>query len=44
MQYIHVLLDIAKLADFQSKIADINRTHGMCYVIDIFFGSFLGKA
>ena len=43
MQSIHVFLDIAKFADFWWKIADVSRTHGMCHVIKIFFGSFLSK-
>ena len=36
-------LDIAKFADFRRKIADVNRTQGVCHVIHIFFGSSLGK-
>ena len=43
MQSIHVFLDIAKSADFPWKTADFSRTQGMCHVIHIFFGSFLGK-
>ena len=37
------ILDIAKFADFLWKIADASRTHGMCHVIHVFFGSFSGK-
>ena len=36
-----VSLDIIKLADFWYKKANVNRTHGVCYVIHIFFGSTL---
>ena len=44
MQSISVSLDITKFADFQWKNADFIRTQGdVCHVIDIFFGSFLGK-
>ena len=43
MQSIHVFLDIAKFADFRWKIADASGTQGVCHVIHIFFGSFLGK-
>ena len=38
-----VFLDIRKLADFWYKKANINRTHDVCYVIHIFFGSTLGN-
>ena len=44
MQFIPVFLDIEKFADFRSKIADVSGTQGVCHVIHIFFGSFLGKA
>ena len=43
MQSIHVFLDIAKFADFRWKIPDVSRAQGMCHVIYIFLGSFLGK-
>ena len=43
MQSIHVFLGIDKFADFWRKIADVSRNHGVCHVIHIFFGSFLGK-
>ena len=42
MQSMFVFLDITKFADFQSKNADVSRTHE-CHVIHIFFGSSLGK-
>ena len=38
-----VFLDTAKLADFQWKNADVSRTQGVCHVINISFGSSLGK-
>ena len=38
-----VFLDITKCADFPWKHADVSRTHGICHVINIFFGSSLGK-
>ena len=41
-QSISVFLDIAKVADFRWKNADISRTQGECHVIHIFFGSSLG--
>ena len=44
MQYISVFLDVAKFADFWWKNAGVSRTHGVCHVIHIFFGSSLGKA
>ena len=40
---ISVFLDIAKFADFGRKNADVSRTQGLCCVIQIFFGSSLGK-
>ena len=43
MQSISVFRDIAKFADFRGKIADVDRTQGECHVIQIFFGSSLGK-
>ena len=43
MQSISVFPDITKVADFRRKNADVNRTQGVCHVIYIFFGSFLGK-
>ena len=42
MHSLHVFLHIAKYADFRQKITNISRTQGMCNVIHIFFGSFLG--
>ena len=42
MQSVSVFLDIAKIADFQLKNADVSRTHRMCHVIHIFRSS-LGK-
>ena len=44
MQSISVFLDIAKFADFWLKNADTSKTQGDCHVIDISFGSPLGKA
>ena len=43
MQSISVFLDITKFADCRWKNADVSRTNGVCHVIDIFFGSSLGK-
>ena len=43
MQSIQVFLDIAKLADFLWKVADVSMTHEICHMIHIFFGSSLGK-
>ena len=43
VQSLSVFLDIAKLADLQSKNADVSRTQQLCHVIDIFFGSSLVK-
>ena len=43
MQSISVFSDIAKFADFQWKSADVSITQGMCHMIHIFLGSFLGK-
>ena len=43
VQSISVFLDIAKIADFRWKNADVSRTEGLCHVIHIVFGSFLGK-
>ena len=39
MQSISVLLDIAKIADFWRKNADVNRIKGVRHVIHIVFGS-----
>ena len=43
MQSIHVFPGIAKFAQFHLKIADVSRTPGVSSVIQIFFGSLLGK-
>ena len=43
MQSRSVFLDIAKFADFRQKNADLSGTQGVCYVIQIFFGSSLCK-
>ena len=43
MESISVFLDIAKLAVFRRKHADVSRTKGLYRVIHIFFGSSLGK-
>ena len=37
------IFDIAKFVNFQRKNADASRNQGVCHVIDIFFGSSLGK-
>ena len=42
MQSISVSLDIC-ISDFCRKNADVNRTQGVCHVIQICFGSSLGK-
>ena len=44
MQSRAVFLDIAKVADFRWKNADVSRTQNVCHVIYFFFGSSLGKA
>ena len=36
MESISEFLDIAKIADFWSKNADVSRTQGVCHVIHIF--------
>ena len=43
MQSIPVFVDIAKFANFQWKNADVSRTQGVCHMIYVFFGSYLGK-
>ena len=43
MQFISVFPDIAKFADFRWKNAEVNRTQGVCHVIQIFFESSFGK-
>ena len=43
MQSVFVFLDITKFADFREKNADVRRNQGLCYVIQIIFGSSLGK-
>ena len=43
MQFISVFLDIAKIADFWWKSADVSRPQGLCHVIYMFFESSLGK-
>ena len=35
--------DRTKFSDFRWKIADVSRSQGVCHMIHIFFGSFLGK-
>ena len=37
------LLKCKQVVDLQLKDADISRTHELCHVIYIFFGSSLGK-
>ena len=37
------LFNIVKFADFWLKNADVSRTHGVCHVIHITFGSSLGN-
>ena len=41
MQFIGVLLDIAKLADFRWKNADRSNIQWKCHVIHLFFASSL---
>ena len=41
MESIPVSFGIAKFVDFRRKNADVSKTHGVCHVIDIFFGSSL---
>ena len=43
VQSIFLFLDITKVADFWWKNADISRSQGVCHMIYIFFGTFLGK-
>ena len=43
MQFMSLLLDITKDADFWWRNADVNRTQGVCQVLYMFFGSSLGK-
>ena len=43
MQPISLFVDTTKFADFQWENAGVSRTQGVCHVIDIFFGSSLGK-
>ena len=43
MQYLSVILNITKVADFSKKNADVSRTHGVCQMIYTFFGYSLGK-
>ena len=43
MQSLFVFSDIAKVADFHRKNADVSRTQGVCHMIHTFFGSFLGR-
>ena len=43
MQSISAFLHIAKVADFQLKNADVDRTQGVRHVIYIFLGSSLGN-
>ena len=43
MQSISLFLHIRKIVDFRWEDADVGRTQGMCHMIQLFFGSFLGK-
>ena len=43
MQFIYVFLDIAKLADFLSKNADVSRTERVRHVSHIIFEFSTGK-
>ena len=43
MQSISTFLNIAKFTDFCWKNADAGRTQGLLHVINIFFGSSVGK-
>ena len=42
MESASVFFDIRKVADFRLKNVDASRTNGVCHIIYIFFGSFLG--
>ena len=42
-QSISVFLDITKFADFWWENANVNRTQGVCNMIDVLFRSSLGK-
>ena len=44
MQSITWFLNITKFSDFLWKNANGSGTQGVCHVIHVFFGSFLGKA
>ena len=44
MQSTSVFLDIKQFDNFRRKNADVSRTQGVCHVMDMFFGSSLGKA
>ena len=43
IQSMPLFLDIAKLADFRWKNADVNKTQGVSHIIYIFVGSSLSK-
>ena len=43
MYNLSIFFDMAKLADFRRKNADVSRTQGAHHVIYIFLGSSLGK-
>ena len=43
MQSISIFLYTAKFADFRWKNSGVSRTHGVCHVIHMFYGSSLGK-
>lgn len=39
----HVFLDLTNVTDFRLKNTVVSRTQGLCHVVNIFFGSILGK-
>ena len=43
MESVSAFIDITKFYDFQWKNADVSRSQEVCHVIQIFFGSSLGK-
>ena len=43
MQSLSLFSDTTKIANFWWTNADVSKTHGVCHVIYIFFGSPLGK-
>ena len=43
MQSVPVFSDILKIAGFRWKNADVSRAQGVCHMIYVFCGSYLGK-